>query len=116
MRQRGIAAYGGTRHPHHARGARLARPCRAGGGAFGPSREPETVDLANHRIAGDAAEFGCNLACRKAIRPKFFQKFYPLVGPTHVIPPRPIPLRIRPRCLAAHGSPDPQAVKAKETF
>src|SRR5262249_52727938 len=42
--------------------------------------------FADHRIAGDAAELRRDLARRKAVRPKLFQKLDSLVSPRHAHP------------------------------
>ena len=67
--ERGIAPHRGARHPHHARGTRLARPWRGRGGALGAAGQAEAVHFADHRITGDAAEFGRDLAGGQAVRP-----------------------------------------------
>src|SRR5580692_6516432 len=87
MRQRGIAADRSTADAHHRRRARLARPRRAGRRALGAAGQAETVYLADHGVARDAAELGGDLACRKAIRPEFLEQFDPLVSPRHALFP-----------------------------
>src|SRR5476649_487135 len=85
--QRGVAPHRGPRHPHHARGTGLARPWRGRGRAFGAAGEAEAVDLADHRVAGDAAEFRRDLAGGQAVRPQFLEEFDPFVGPAHLVFP-----------------------------
>ncbi len=82
MRERGVAAGCRPRRPHEVRGRpRLARPRRRRRGRLGAARQPEPVHLADHGVAGDAAEFGRDLAGRKAVRPQLLQQFDPLVCP-----------------------------------
>src|SRR5215475_5473839 len=64
-------------------GARLARPRRRRGRRLGSAGEPKPVHLADHRVAGDAAELGGDLARRQAIGPKFLQRLDAFVSPGH---------------------------------
>src|SRR5476649_2033327 len=72
--QRGIAPHRRSRHPQHAGGTRLARPWAGRGRALGAAGEGEAVNLADHRIAGDPAELGRDLAGGQAVRPQFRQE------------------------------------------
>jgi two-component system phosphate regulon response regulator PhoB len=84
VRQRGIAAYRVARDPQHVRmHPRLARAWRTGGGRFGAARQAEPVHLADHCVAGDAAQFGRDLARRKAVGPQLLQQFDAFVSPAH---------------------------------
>src|SRR6185437_7536507 len=70
MRQRGIAADHRTPDAQHVgRRARLARPWRPCARALGAARQAKPMHLADHRVTGDAAEFGRDLTCRKSVRP-----------------------------------------------
>ena len=46
------------------------------------------MHLADHRVAGDPAEFGRDLAGGQAIRPQFLEEFDPFVG-GYPVPPMP---------------------------
>src|SRR5262249_4762587 len=84
--ERGIAAHRWPGHPHHVtRRTRLARPRRGRGGALGPPREAQAMDLANDGVPRDAAELSGDLAGGEPVRPKLLQKLHPLVGPAHSV-------------------------------
>ena len=61
QRQRGVAARHRALHAHHVR-ARLARPRRRRRWRLGASGESQPVHLADHSVAGDAAQFAGDLA------------------------------------------------------
>ena len=70
MGERGVAAHRRARDPQHVRlGARLARAGRGRGRRLGAARKAEAVHLADHRVAGDAAELCGDLAGRQDRRP-----------------------------------------------
>src|SRR3974390_801831 len=81
--ERCVAADGRTRHPHHARRARLVRPRPRRGRALGAARKAQAMDLADHRVAGDASEFGRDLAGGEPVRPQLLQQLDPLFRPAH---------------------------------
>src|SRR5580704_14995241 len=85
MGQRGIAADRRTADAQHRRRARLARPRRAGRRRLGAAGQAETMHLADHGVARDAAELGGDLARRQAVGPEFFEQFDPLVSPRHAL-------------------------------
>ena len=64
-------------------GARLARPRGRRGRALGAAGKAQAMDLADHRVAGDAAELGRDLAGGQAVRPQLLQELDPLVRPAH---------------------------------
>ena len=86
--QRRIAAHRGRGTRIMCRGARLARPWRGRRRALGAAGKAEAMNLADHRIAGDPAELGGDLAGGQAVRPQFLQEFDPLVRPAHRFSPR----------------------------
>ena len=81
--ERGIAADRGARDAQHMGLARLARPRRGGGRALGAARQPEPVHLADHRVAGDPAKLGGDLAGRQPVGPQFLELLDPFVRPRH---------------------------------
>src|SRR5277367_992810 len=84
MRERGIAADRGPPDAQHVRGgARFALPRRRARRALGAAGESQSMHLADHRVAGDAAKLGRDLTGRQAVRPQFLQKLDPLVCPRH---------------------------------
>ena len=84
MRERGVAAHRRARDPQHVRmRARLARARRRRGRRLGAARQPEPVHLADHRIAGDAAELCGDLTRRQAVGPQLLQRLDAFVGPGH---------------------------------
>jgi hypothetical protein len=80
------------------------------------------MHLADHRVAGDAAELAGDLARRQSIRPQLLEELDALLGPAHVFPlageihrfvllliivrSNELPGRIPPRCRRTPGSPD----------
>ena len=63
--------------------ARLARTCRRRRRRFGAARASEPVHLADHCVAGDAAEFRRDLRSGEAVGPQLFQQFDAFVSPAH---------------------------------
>src|SRR5262245_59685881 len=94
-----------------ARGARLARAGGRRRWTFGPTRKTEPVHLADDGIAGDAAEFSCDLAGGQAVRPQFFEELDPLVRPAHWVFSLSLKALdgIQPRRRARHRAPDAYA-------
>ncbi len=66
-------------------------------GRLPASGKAEAVNLADHRVAGDAAELAGDLAGGKAVLPELLQQFDAFVGPGHVFSLGPCPRRIRLR-------------------
>src|SRR5215204_2010818 len=64
-------------------GARLARAWHRRGWRFGAARKAEPMHLADHRVAGDAAEFGSDLTRGEAVGPQFLQQLDAFVSPAH---------------------------------
>jgi hypothetical protein len=71
----------------HARGmGRSPRLAGTGGCArhrLGAAGQAQPVDLADHGIPGDAAEFAGDLAGAQACGPQLLEKLYTLIGPVH---------------------------------
>src|SRR6476646_9026343 len=84
MGERGVAADGRARDPHHVLvRTRLARPRRRRGRRFGATRKPEPVHLADHGIAGDAAQLGGDLAGRQPVDPQPLERLDAFISPSH---------------------------------
>src|SRR5262245_46949699 len=102
-RQRGIAAHRRANAQHGVR-ARLARSRGGRRDALGTARQAQSMDLSNHRVAGHAAEFVGDLACRKPVRPEFLQEFNTFVGPRHAIASFFRPPLLNPSAVTLHAS------------
>src|SRR5262249_52613305 len=85
--QCGIPAYRRPRHvAQHMRWRPwLACPWPRRRRRLGAARQTQPMHLADHRVAGDAAELGRDLACRLALRPQLLQELYTVVGPTRFL-------------------------------
>src|SRR6476646_2681065 len=84
MGERGIAAHGRPRNPHHMlMRAGLARPWRRRGRRFGAARKPKPVHLADHGMTGKAAKLGRDLAGRQPVGPKPLQRLDAFISPAH---------------------------------
>src|SRR5262245_52882181 len=82
--ERGVAPHRGPRDPQHvAVGARLARPRRGRARRLGAARKSEPVHLADHRVAGHAAELAGDLTRRQSLAPKLLQRLDAFVSPAH---------------------------------
>src|SRR5262245_36795306 len=81
LRERSVATRHWAQHPHHLRGARLARPRRGGGGGFRAAGKAQAMHLADHGIAGHVAEFRRDLARGQSGFPELLQLLDALIGP-----------------------------------
>src|SRR5215471_8810668 len=54
--------------------------------ALGASGQAKPMHLADHRIAGNAAEFRRNLTRRQSIAPQLLEEFHAIVRPVHGLP------------------------------
>src|SRR5262245_21085908 len=95
--ERRVAPHRGPRHPQHlAVGSRLARPRCGRARRLGAAGESEPVHLAEHRVAGHAAELGGDLTRRQSLAPKLLQRLDAFVSPAHGLIPRLSPRRRSP--------------------
>src|SRR5262245_3282361 len=82
--ERRVAPHRGPRYPQHlAVGALLARPRHGRARRLGAAGESEPVHLADHRVAGHAAELAGDLTRRQSLGPKLLQRLDALVSPAH---------------------------------
>src|SRR5579871_1365545 len=65
----------------------LARSRHARRGALGAAREPKTMHLADHGIAGDAAKLCGDLTRGQSVAPHLLQALDALIGPGHAAAP-----------------------------
>src|SRR5215831_2133014 len=70
----------------------------------------------DHRIARDAAELGCDLARREAIRPELFQKLDPLIRPRHAQPSLNLSAKLLRESPLAPGSASPPNTHSTTTL
>src|SRR5690606_17821623 len=53
--------------------------------ALGSAGKVETMHLADHRVAADAAQLRSNLTGAQPVRPEFLEPFDPFISPVHAM-------------------------------